>query len=257
MTITGKILLATGSGRNTRVRFVPLSNPQSHTLGMLMAGAIDTHTDADGNLPAGLVLKTGEYAVAVGYGKRDVFNIAVEDSDVSVDIKRLSIIPDSMTEVYRPQFWLPNSGTNYEFTSDYLMLRNRTSGLYNPIAITSATGLTVVLADAVAPLLPNDIASRIGTYYRQSTNGDFQLLDTDTGNWYPIVLAGADDASTHWNIDSVGCDELEDTGYMPYAGRNFRDRNHELEFYNTERKLWQAVYTEGLGGAVHFVFRAA
>lgn len=255
MTITGKILLATGSARNTKVRFVPLSNPQVHNLGLLTAPGIEVHTDKDGNLPLSLILKSGDYAVLVGYNKRDVFNISVEDSDASADIKTLALT--ATVEVYRPQFWLPKSGVNYEFDGDYLKLRNLTSGLFNPMIINSSGGLTLGLNNGVTPNFATDPASRIGTYYRQSTNGDFQIKDINTGSWYPIKLAGPVDNQTHWEIwTPIGCEELQADGYMPYAGRNFRDHNHELQFYNRERNVWQSVYTDGLGPAVHFVFRS-
>jgi len=128
MTVTGTFLDASDIARaNTVVRFIPLSNPQADTLGVLTA--IEKTLTTSGTGTFSIVLEQGFYEVAVGKLPRDRFRILVPDSSGSADITTLMVSSLSPLNV------------GFRIKDGWLQLKNVDTGLWHTIRVSGQEGL--------------------------------------------------------------------------------------------------------------------
>lgn len=135
MTVTGTFLDAQGEPRaNTRVKFLPESNPQPDASGVLTAITLTVMTDDDGEITP-IELEQGIYLVSVGTNSRDQFRITVPDSDATADITTLMEPEDFLA----PE--ITQVGNNFRIKSGYLQLKNIETGLWHTFRLAGPVGM--------------------------------------------------------------------------------------------------------------------
>lgn len=129
MTVTGTILNASGGLRvSTPLRFIPLSNPQAGSAGVLTAIELSTTTHATLGTFS-IVLEEGFYEVAVGKLPRDRFRIQVPDSVGTADITTLMV--SSLSPL----------NTGFRISGGWLQIKNVDTGLWHTIRISGQEGM--------------------------------------------------------------------------------------------------------------------
>ena len=191
MTVTGTFLDATGAARaSTAVKFLPESNPQADSLGILTRKTISTTTNGSGAIS--VVLEQGIYLVVVAHVQGDRFRILVPESSGSADITTLLIINAPTSPVYVPAWFIPASGDNYQYNAGPFQLKNSTTGLYHTIWIAGAAGEEQIQIDqpGVGPIVAAGLLPQAGTNYRLK-DGAMQFKNVDTNLFHTLEIVGA------------------------------------------------------------------
>jgi hypothetical protein len=191
LTVTGTFLNASDAPRvNTPVQFLPESNPQVDSLGVITAVVVKTLTNNLGKIS--IVLDQGIYLVVVGHEARDKFRIAVPDSDATADITTLFVVAAPTSPVYVPAWYLPASGGNYQYNAGKFQLKNLDTGLFHTVWVVGQPNAEQLQTDqpGEGPIVVTGLVPQAGNNYRLKA-GNLQFRNLDTGLYHTLHIVGA------------------------------------------------------------------
>jgi hypothetical protein len=196
MTVTGVINDANGVARGgVKVTFTPETNPAASSTSKVMSAVpVSTTTATTTTIGSfSVTLLEGTYRVQIGRNPEDVFHIYVPVGSASVAITTLIVVPAIPGMTYVPGWFIPAFGTNYQYNSGALQVKNATTNLFHTLWVTGEAGLEQLLIETPGnvSIVTSGFLPARGTNYRLK-DGHIQLYNNTTEQWYSLWVTGAE-----------------------------------------------------------------